>query len=215
MPSPLDKIIESFPYPMILTIIDQPYYKTLAEIHIKINTNAALVHYQLGNDQLVLLYLTVLPDVYNTQSAITFVPLANMVPSLTIPNGSTGPQIISIYVQHDMNKKLYREYDITDKALKYLLITAVDKTYICFLRDKYIGYANIITLQMLTHLYAAYAKITKGDYEENDKRMRADDDVKQPMEVLIEQIDDAVDVAAAADYPYSAEQVVTSAYNLI
>ena len=121
MPSPLDKIIESFPYPMILTIIDQPYYKTLAEIHIKINTNAALVHYQLGNDQLVLLYLTVLPDVYNTQSAIIFVPIANMVPSLTIPNGSTGPQIISIYVQHDMNKKLYREYDITDKALKYLL----------------------------------------------------------------------------------------------
>ena len=67
---------------------------------------------------------------------------------------------------------------------------------------------------MLTHLYAAYAKITKGDLEENDKRMRADYYVNQPMEVLIESIDNAVDMTAAADKPYSAEQVVTAAYNL-
>ena len=54
---------------------------------------------------------------------------------------------------------------------------------------------------MLTHLYAAYAKITKGDLEENDKRMRADYYVNQPMEVLIESIDNAVDMTAAADKP--------------
>ena len=58
---------------------------------------------------------------------------------------------------------------------------------------------------MLTHLYAAYGKITKGDLEENEKRMRADYDVNQPMEVLIKQIDNAVDMAAASDNPYSAE----------
>ena len=45
--------------------------------------------------------------------------------------------------------------------------------------------------------------------------MRADYDVNQPMEVLIEQIDNAVDIAAAADNPYSVEQVVTATYNLI
>ena len=45
--------------------------------------------------------------------------------------------------------------------------------------------------------------------------MRADYDVNQPMGVLIEQIDIAVDIAATANNPYSAEQVVTSGYNLI
>ena len=35
------------------------------------------------------------------------------------------------------------------------------------------------------------------------------------MEVLIEKIDDAVDIAAAAKNPYFLEQVVTAAYNLV
>ena len=173
------------------------------------------MHSHLGNGQIGLLYLTVLPDFYNTQPAIAFVPLANMGPSLTILNGSTGPQTSSIRVQHDLDTKLYCEYDSTDKSLKSLLIVAVDKTYIRYLRDKYIGYANITTLQMLMHLYAAYAKITEGDPEENDKRMRANYNVNQPMEVPIEQIDNEVDMVAAADNPYSAEQVVTAAYNLV
>ena len=44
--------------------------------------------------------------------------------------------------------------------------------------------------------------------------MLANYDVNQPMEVLLEQIDDDVDIVAAADNQYSAEQVVTVAYNL-
>ena len=134
-----------------------------------------------------------------------------MIPSPTIPDGSTGPQISSIRVQHDMDTKLYREYNSTDKALKYLLISAIDETYIRSLCDKYIGNANTTTLQMLTHLYVTYAKITKGDLVENDKYMRTDYDVNQPMEVLVGQINDAVDIEVASDNPYSTEQVVTTA----
>ena len=80
-----------------------------------------------------------------------------------------------------MDTKLYREYDSTDKALKSLLIAPVIETYIRSLRDKYFGYAKIITLQIFTQLYAAYAKITEGDIEDNEKCMRADYDVNQPM----------------------------------
>ena len=92
-----------------------------------------------------------------------------------------------------------------------MLIAAVDKTYICSLRDKYIGYANITILQMLTHLYAAYTKITEGDIEENNKCMRVDYDVNQPIEVLIEQIVGTVYMAAADYKQNSSEQVVTAA----
>ena len=68
---------------------------------------------------------------------------------------------------------------------------------------------------MLAHLYLAYTKISDGDLEENDKQMRADYDVNQPMEVLIDKIDDAMEIVDAANNPYSAEQVVTAAYNLV
>ena len=45
--------------------------------------------------------------------------------------------------------------------------------------------------------------------------MRADYGVNQPMEVLIDKINDAMDIAAAANNPYSAEKLVTAAYNLV
>ena len=98
-----------------------------------------------------------------------------------------------------MDTKLYRDYNSTDKALKSLLIAAVDETYISSLCDKYIGYANITTLQILTHFNTAYDKITEVDIEENDKRMRADYHVNQPMKVFIKQFEDTVDMVDAAD----------------
>ena len=88
-----------------------------------------------------------------------------------------------------------------EKSLKSLLIAAVDKTYIRSLRDKYIRYANITTKVMLAHLYLDYAKISDGNLEDNDKRMRADYELNQRMEVLIEKIYNAMDIAAAADNP--------------
>ena len=103
MPSSIKKLIESFPNPTILPFVGQPTYETLAEIHLKLNTNAASVRSHLGNGQLGLLYLTVLPDVYLTQSATLFVSPANVGPSPTVPNGSTAAQITSIRQQHKLD----------------------------------------------------------------------------------------------------------------
>ena len=164
-----DRIIESFPHPTIMPIVGQPTYETLAEIHLKLNTNAASVQSHLGNGRLGLLFLTVSPAVYNTQSAVVFIPPANPGAAALIPAGSTGPQIADLRRQYDNATKLYNEYDATDKALKSLLLSAVDETYVRSLRNKYIGYANITTLEMITHLYSSYAKITESDLEANDE----------------------------------------------
>ena len=96
MPSALERIIESFPHPTLMPIVGQPTYETLAEVHLKLNTNAASIQSHLGNGQLGLLYLTVSPAVYNTQSAIAFIPPANPGPTPTIPAGCTGAQIADI-----------------------------------------------------------------------------------------------------------------------
>ena len=159
--------------------------------------------------------MTIAPAIYNTQSNIVFVLLVNTCPSTVIPQVLKAAQIADILWQYDADTALYTDYDMTDKALKSLLVAAVDKTYIQSLQDKYIGYANVTTKEMLAYLYLAYAKISDGDLEDNDKRTRADYDVNQPMEVLIEKIDNVMDIAAAADNPYSVYQVVTAAYNLL
>ena len=82
-----------------------------------------------------------------------------------------------------------------------ILIASINEAYIRSLRDKYIGQTNVTTLQMLTHLYNCY------DLKENDKRFKQQWDTNQPFEVLIDQIEDAINYAAAKNTTYSKEQI--------
>jgi hypothetical protein len=54
---------------------------------------------------------------------------------------------------------------------------------------------------MLTHLYAAYATISETDLQANNEWMKVDYGINQPIKVLINQTEDAVDMAAAANNP--------------
>jgi len=106
-------------------------------------------------------------------------------------------------------------YTNTDKALKSQLIAAVDEKFIRSKRNKYVGYANVTTLQLLNHLYENYAKITRNNLCENDQRMNTAYDPNNPIEVLIDQIEDAINFAATGNVPYTPKQIVNVAYNLV
>ena len=106
MPSALYKVIESFPCPTIQPIVGQPTYETLAEVHLRLNTNVASVHSHLGYGQLGLLFLTIAPPIYNTQSNIVFIPPANPGPSPVIPQGLTAAQITNICRQYNVEPAL-------------------------------------------------------------------------------------------------------------
>ena len=211
MPSALKKILESFPQPTVTTIVRQPSYETIAELQLKVNTNAAPIYSHCGNGRLGLLFLTVKPAVYNTQSMETFDPPTNPVQKPTNPTGSTDLQIADIRRQHKDPFDEIQTYQQTDRTLKTILIASIDEAYIRLLRDKYIGYANVTTLQMLTHLHNSYARISQFELEENDKRFKQQWDPNQPFEVIIDQIEDAIDYAAAGNTPYSKEKITNTA----
>ena len=109
--STAEKIVESFPHPTILPIIGQPNYETIAEVHLKLNANAASVHSHRGNGQLGLLYLTLKPEVYNTLSDVAFEPPANPGQHPDIPEGSSGPQAASIRKEHEEKFNEFLTYD--------------------------------------------------------------------------------------------------------
>ena len=118
MTSSIEKIMDNFPNPTISPIVGQPGYETIADVHLKLNANAASVQSHLGCGTLGLLYLTATPAVYNTLSAITFIPPHNPGMDLVIPTGAIGPVIADIRLQHANATRLYKQYDSTDKALK-------------------------------------------------------------------------------------------------
>ena len=65
----------------------------------KINTDAELVNIDGINGLLILLYLTLDPEVYNTQLLIIFIPPVKPGKNPTIPSISTGHQINKIQRQ--------------------------------------------------------------------------------------------------------------------
>ena len=68
---------------------------------------------------------------------------------------------------------------------------------------------------MLTHLYTNYVKISPFDIQKNDQAMKIPYDPNLPIESLFEQIDAAVEFAAAGSNPYTTLQIVSTAYQLV
>jgi hypothetical protein len=153
--------------------------------------------------------------VYATLSATAFLAPVNPGPTPDIPEGSTGAQIAEHRFAYTAETDLFKQYDLADKALKQLLLGAVDDMFVRSLATKYIGYLNVTTRQILTHLYGQYARISAADLQDNDVSFKPAYDPNLPIETLFDQVENAVDFAAAGNTPYSPEQVVATAYQLI
>ena len=168
MPSVVDSIVDGFPFPTVQPIIGEPNYESIAALHLQLNANAASVQSHLGNGVLGLLYLTISPAVYETLSAVPFVPPVNPGPTPIIPARSTQPTTVTIRAQFIENTDVFKQFSATDKVLKQLLVGAVDEMYIRCLQTKYLGYLNVTTRDILDHLYAQYARISASDLPDID-----------------------------------------------
>ena len=166
----IKEITESFPFQHLPKIIGKPCYASISEMHEKLNANAASIHTNLGSGTLGHLWLTLKPEVYATLSAVPVEPPTNPGAAPEIPPLSTAAQIASIRYDFDTDYKIFTKYNNVEQALKTQVIEAVEEVYIQSLRNKYVGYTNVTTLDLLTHLYNSYANITPSVLLENDKK---------------------------------------------
>jgi hypothetical protein len=209
------KITDNFPHKSIAPIVGQPTYETLKELHLKLNENAVKVHSNLGNGTLGYLGVTVEPAIYNTLSAALFIPPPNPGTAPIFPDDSTGPQIANIRVVFNEKYAAFNKYMAVCNAIASLIVEVIDPMYLASLRLPYVGIGTRTPLELLAHLYATYAKITPADLDANDIAMKKPCDVNQPIEVFFKQIEDATEFAAAGQAPYSPEQVLNIAYQLV
>ena len=173
MPSLIKKIVDRFLFPTIEPIIGTPDYESIADIQLKLNSNAASVQSNLGCGTLELLFLTVLPANYATLSTTAFVPPVNPGPEPIIPTGSNGAVISDLWYCHTESTKIFTEYKNTDKALCQLLLASTDKLYVRSLHHKYISYGKTTTRSLLDHIHSTYGNISDSELQDNDKRLRA------------------------------------------
>ena len=215
MASTVEKIVDNFPYTTLTPIAGLPDYESLAELHTQSNSNSSSIQSNLGGGNHGLLAITLEPAVLNTLTATPFVIPINPGATAVIPAASTAAQITSIRKAHDDATKAFHQYVNVDKALKQQLIEAVDDLYLKALRNKYVGFSNQTFLTMIAHLYLHYAKISPTDLSLNDQAMKKPYDPNLPIENLFEQINDAVEFAAAGKTPYTTPQIESTAYQLV
>ena len=215
MPTETEAIVETFPHPTLPKIEGIPTFASINDIHIKLNANAASIQSDLGNGRLGLLSLTVTNDVYNTLSDTPFIEPANPGQVPTVPAGTSSTAATHIRRLFDEDRRVFRQYHNTDRALKSQLIASVDEMYIKALRNRITGYAQTSTKQLLKHLYDTYGRLTPQDLKLNTETMNTPYDIHSPIENLFEQIKDAVYIASIAQAPFNPTQIVNTAYTLI
>ena len=210
-----DDVVRGFPHQELPKIVGEPTFDLLQDVHRKISTNAASVPTTLGGGGHGYLGMTTTMQNYFALTGAIFNPPNDPGPLPQIPPNATAAQIGTIERTHKESKRLYQEYIAVGNALKQQLICAIDETYLRGLRHNIYGYMNVSILQMLTYLYENYGDIEPGDLTENNKRFSAPYDASSPIENLWEQIEEAMAFAGAADAPYTSQQILNNAYDLL
>ena len=82
-----------------------------------------------------------------------------------------------------------------DDALKTQLLDAVEDPYVSKLRNRYTGYMDVTTGDLLNHQMDQYGNVTADDLKSNEARINKALDNSRPIDVFFQQIDDAVQYA--------------------
>ena len=199
MSTAINKIVDSFPFPKIPSIVGTPTYNTIAEVNLELNSYSASVQSNLGCGTLGLLQLTVSSAAYNTFSSTAFIVPINPSSVPIIPAKSTGSQITELCYAFNTTSALFNKYDRTKKALRQILLSIVNKMFICSLQHNYVGYGLTTTHAIMDHLYTTYANISSADLQENDAIFHTPYDINQPIEYLFKRVKTCGDYAIAGN----------------
>ena len=139
----------------------------------------------------------------------------NSGPVPIILRGANAREADDARVEHAENKRVFRYYISTDKALKSFIIQEVGDLYIKTLKHRITGYTNVSIRNMRDHLYSAYGKMTPQDLQTLDEDMKKAYDPHMSIENRFEQIEYAQDLAEAAGVPYAKSKLLNTAYDLV
>ena len=211
----IDKIIDTFPHPTIQKITGRPCYEKLKPMHRHINANTASIQTTLGGGQHGYLGTTTEPGYYQTLTGAVFIPPFNPGAVAIIPQFATQQQARQLELAHKEAVRTYREFINVTGAIKQQLIGCIEETYLLGIRDAVLGFMAVSPRQMLEYLYREYGQISQRQVAENEERMRAPYNPQEPIEKLFAQVEQGIELAIDAENPFSLQQVLTIAYNLV
>ena len=102
-----------------------------------------------------------------------------------------------------------------DKSQKQQLLGVIENIYGRSLKKKYIRYGNHTCLQVINHLKDNYCKITPADLKLNNKKINSPHNTNKLFKTIINQIKTVIYFYDDRKVPYTLEQIVATAFNII
>ena len=140
-----------------------------------------------------------------------FIPHLNPGSLPTFPDSPTQPQIAQISATHKEVLRLWREQHTLVKAIKKQLTNVFELKNLKEIEDNYTGFNNISIQDIFIYLFDRYGEVTPIKLEEAEKALNKSFDPSEPFGLFICTIEDAVDVAEAAKYPFTPQQIINKA----
>ena len=213
VPTP-DTLIDSFPSAPD-PIKGIPSYETLTFLRNSIKQNAASVPSNRGGGQHGYLGIVLTDAMYATIAPTPFVvpPYPGAQPNIAA--NATGAQISEAVRLHTENLREWREFTNVTAALRKQVLEAVEPVYLRAIKTRHVGFANRSIREIFAYLFTNYGRLTPQRLTENNHAMNKAWDPSTPFETVIDQLEEAMEVADAAGQPFTDPQVLTIAYTLV
>ena len=207
----VDSVIEGFPYSTIPKHAGEPNYQAIKDIERKLIKNASSYPSELGGGNHGYLGLILTPEKYLLVTGNNFEPHPNPGSLPTFPANPTQAQIAQVSATHKEALRLWREQHTLIKALKKQLTNVFEAKNLKEIEDNYTGFNNISIQDIFKHLFDRFGDVTPLDLEEAEKSMNEPFNPNEPFGLFISNIEDAVDIAEAANCPFTQQQIINKA----
>ena len=127
----------------------------------------------LGCDTLGYLVLTAQPAVFNTHCGTEFITPRNPGIHPVMPDPAPTAAIVSDLVRmHKHQVCLFNKYCAVNLACKKVISKFIPEKLYKSLSSLIIGFADITSLEILTHIITEYAELEEEDVQDIDRKMK-------------------------------------------
>jgi hypothetical protein len=132
-----------------------------------------------------------------------------------IPAGAAKTVREQVRAEHLENRRVFYNHHNMDDALKAQVIDTIQDPYLSEMRNKYTGYLEVTTRDLLDHLLDRYGKITPVAIEDCKRRINEPIDSTQPINAFFQRVDECIQYAVDGRVAFLAEQILQTTYHAV
>jgi hypothetical protein len=131
------------------------------------------------------------------------------------PNKIVGGTTATLLVERhrwEEAVRIFKSWTTVEQAFKKQIITALEPLYLEIINNDMVGFTNTTARDMLDHLFFSYGSITDVDLEHNWENMCKSWYIQQPVESILNNIQDCVYYAESGGIAISEAQKLQTEY---